>query len=511
MVHIHHVFSLLKLLPFLLVFPLVSLLGCGGGGGSTGNGGGDAGFGMLTVEVDWPARNLMFVPTYAESLKCTINVSGNQQTIIINRFGDDAYTGVSQFPDPIPAGNRTLVVDAYTQQDAKGSKVATASVSVQIIENETTTKNISADLKTTIHVLRITGQPIKVETGSNAQLTGHAENSSGQVILLPPGTLKWSLVNGASYGSVTEDGVFTGIAPGTSTVRLSEPEAAKTVQANVEVVAPQVFYQFYFISDKDDEFGEGINAIYTVKSNGTGLQKLTQVEAIYAHPKISPNGTKLIFISDIDGYDEIYTMNVNGTGLTQITSDEYPKMHPTFSPDGSKIAFAKNVNGNWDIYTMNANGSGEVRLTFDEGADTYPRYSPDGSTIVFESDREGDLNIYTMSSNGANVVKLTNHHAHDWAPSFSPDGTKIVFLSERHGPTDVYIMNANGSGVTRLTFTAEIEGEPVFTPDGVKIAFAVEKNNGFFDIAIMGAGGGAFTNLTNSPWNEVFPTIYFAP
>lgn len=487
------------------------LVGCGGGGTSSGSSGDSAdGYGLLTIEVDWPAKNTRFVPTYAESLKATLNLQSGALAIVLNRTSDEAYTGSAAFAEQIPVGQHTLIVEAYTEQNAQGSKVASANIGVQILINETTTENVTADLNTTIHHLEIDGQPIIVDVGEQKQLTGHAEDSAGKTILLPDGVLKWSLVSGSEYGEISVDGLFTGIAAGVAVVRLAEPEAGKTVQANVSVVS-STLYDVYFLTDRDDVNGYGINAIYAMFSDGNNLRKITTEEAFYSTPALSADGTKLVFVADINGPEDVYMMNADGSGLTQITFTPEPEMDPSFSPGGDKIVFSRNVGGTWQIFTATIKGGGFLQLTTNEGNKTGPQYSPDGSKIIYENDLDGDFEIWQMNANGSNPEKLTDNDDDDYSPDFSPNGNRLAFISDRNGPVDLYTMNTDGTNVKRHTFTADLEDDPVFTPDGLFILFALEVKPGIFDIAFFDPLTNQVTNLTNHSSNDTEPSVTIVP
>jgi TolB protein len=134
---------------------------------------------------------------------------------------------------------------------------------------------------------------------------------------------------------------------------------------------------------------------------------------------------------------------------------------PRWSPDGSKISFMSSVQGNWDIYTVNPDGSGLTRLTSDPAFDGYANWSPDGSRLVFI--RGGDAGMFVMNADGSGVT----HLGPGTRPSWSPDGSKIVFELD----FNLWLMNADGSGVSPLSERPEAEYEPAWSPDGERIAF----------------------------------------
>ena len=153
-------------------------------------------------------------------------------------------------------------------------------------------------------------------------------------------------------------------------------------------------------------------------------------------------------------------------------------MDAAFSPDGNKVLFLSNRDGNFEIYRINFDGTGIQRLTNVAGFDEYPVYSPDGARIAFTSDRDGNVEIYTMNADGSNQLRLTKNAGVDDEPTFSADGTKIAFArpNDATGRTAIYTMNAvDGSNVTQVSFpstaVALYDGFPSFSPDGTTLLF----------------------------------------
>jgi len=88
--------------------------------------------------------------------------------------------------------------------------------------------------------------------------------------------------------------------------------------------------------------------------------------------------------------------------LTNVDEDTAPAL----SPDGSKIAFMSRREGQWDIYIVNADGSNLQRLTTDEADDGLPAWSPDGNAVAFVSKRGGPWAIWAMTPDGAGKRQL---------------------------------------------------------------------------------------------------------
>lgn len=78
-----------------------------------------------------------------------------------------------------------------------------------------------------------------------------------------------------------------------------------------------------------------------------------------------------------------------------------------WSPQGDRLVYMSNANGPYEIYTASVNG--DFRQLTGYGASTgAPAWSPDGAQITFISNRDGAFGLYLMSSDGSNATKLVD-------------------------------------------------------------------------------------------------------
>ncbi len=118
---------------------------------------------------------------------------------------------------------------------------------------------------------------------------------------------------------------------------------------------------------------------------------------------------------------QICSVKADGQDLSSLYKENsVMATFPALSPDASKIAFVTNTDGNDEIYVMDANGSNPLRVTNDDGKDEWPVWSPDGKWIAFSSDRDGDFEIYIVRLDGSGLKKLTDNTVADTAPAWSP-------------------------------------------------------------------------------------------
>jgi TolB protein len=219
----------------------------------------------------------------------------------------------------------------------------------------------------------------------------------------------------------------------------------------------------------------------------------------------SPDGSRIVFGSNIDGNSEIYVMNGDGSGRIRITNNSAFDGYATWSPDGSQIAFTSDRDFGNRIYVMDADGNNVISLT---GVNNFgPSWSPDGTRIAFTSSRDaGNLEIYVMNADGTNQTRLTNDAERDFDPSWSPDGSKIVFTHGGEVGSDIYVMNADGAGPANLTNTpGSAEVSAAWSPDGSRILF-VSDRDGNSEIYVMWADGtGVHQNISNNPAADYLP------
>lgn len=234
-------------------------------------------------------------------------------------------------------------------------------------------------------------------------------------------------------------------------------------------------------------------------------------------PPFSGSGAGLIaFTSYRDGTNnaEVYIMNADGSVQRRLTNHKGIDMASGWSPDGKRLVFMSDRDGDFEIYTINADGADERRLTDSPGDDMWPAWSPDGAKIAFQSERDGNFEIYVMSADGNDPQRLTNNAANDYNPDWSPDGAKIAFDSERSGNGDIYVMPApgaqaqvetDGSNLLQLTTSSETDMDPAWSPDGKRIAF-MRGPFGRPEIYLMDADGGNVAKLPIGDDNGFSPT-----
>jgi Tol biopolymer transport system component len=90
--------------------------------------------------------------------------------------------------------------------------------------------------------------------------------------------------------------------------------------------------------------------VFAMDSDGHNIRLLTPHEENCFHPTFSPNGERILFVSDYGGADNLYLLSPSDMSIVQITFDDDDKAYPSFSPDGAKIVFSSKPQESDDYY-----------------------------------------------------------------------------------------------------------------------------------------------------------------
>jgi len=212
-----------------------------------------------------------------------------------------------------------------------------------------------------------------------------------------------------------------------------------------------------------------VKRLAVMDSDGANHRFLTLGSATALTPRYSPDYSKIMYLSYVDGNPRIYVYDIGRGSQTLVTENSNPTLAPRWSPDGRSILYSMAVAGNTDIYRVPVTGGRSVRLTDTPGIDIGGSYSPDGSKIVFESDRSGSQQCYVMDADGTNQRRITFFGGRCATPEWSPRGDQIAF-TRIAGDFNVAVMTPAGRNLRVLTNGWQDEA-PTWAPNGRIIQF----------------------------------------
>jgi Tol biopolymer transport system component len=169
------------------------------------------------------------------------------------------------------------------------------------------------------------------------------------------------------------------------------------------------------------------------------------------NPRLSPDGSRIVFTYGSDGTLNIGTCRVDGTDIRELTSVSrgHQVYTPVWSPDGSKIAFGYSQGHGQSIGIVEADG-GEIQIVAANGDCRNPFFASDG-TLYFSSDRTGIFNIYSLDLRAGATKQITNVLGGAFLPAVNNEGDLL------------YASYSSSGYAIRYIPASEVRPEPVET------------------------------------------------
>ena len=238
-------------------------------------------------------------------------------------------------------------------------------------------------------------------------------------------------------------------------------------------------------------------ALLLAPSTGAGNQNIS--------PSVSPDGTKVAFLSEKDLFSidlfiadartgEIEKKLISANSDPHFDALGFMETSGDWSPDGGQFVFTVTAQGDNELAIIDVE-SGNITKKIDVegiGAIKSPAWSPDGTFIAFSGLKGGISDIYTWNIDTEELNQLTDDKYADLQPTWSPDQSSIAFVSDRYNGSDFDQLTYGKFGLAFLDLesdelsTLEPFGEvkhtnPQYAPDGRSIYF-ISDQDGFSDI-----------------------------
>jgi Tol biopolymer transport system component len=142
---------------------------------------------------------------------------------------------------------------------------------------------------------------------------------------------------------------------------------------------------------------------------------------------VSPDGQTIVF----DLLGDIYSIPISGGKAKRITKGMAFDSHPKYSPNGESIVYVSDKSGGNNVWIRDLNSNDSIQITKEKDNQTaFADWSKDGDYLIVSKGRR-NLKLHMYHKDGGNGVKLID----------KPSSLKIV--QPEVGINDRYIWYAN--------------------------------------------------------------------
>lgn len=202
---------------------------------------------------------------------------------------------------------------------------------------------------------------------------------------------------------------------------------------------------------------------------------------------VSPDGGTILF----DLLGDLYTVPRRGGQATRLTSGPALDLQPVFSPDGSRILFVSDRSGNENLWMVDADGSNPRSVTGERGDFHFddPEWSPDGEYVLVRRNEAGSPNagrrpwlIHLSGGRGMELDEETRGLGFRWGPN----GRYVYFRGSEGGeatslrgnslpePAQIMRLDRQTGDIAALTMTPSGAARPAISPDGGHMVYVAD-------------------------------------
>jgi dipeptidyl aminopeptidase/acylaminoacyl peptidase len=261
-------------------------------------------------------------------------------------------------------------------------------------------------------------------------------------------------------------------------------------------ISPEGKWIAYVVTTKDLKEDKNDDRIWMISSAGGDAVPLTAEDVSSSHPRWSPDGKYLAFLSARDeDKKQVWLLNREGGEAVKLIGTIQDVNDFAWSPSGDRI-----------VLVLQDPTPDEVEAAKHKNDDEKPKAKPHPFVIDrlhFKEDEIGYLDrrrnhLYVFTLADHRTAQITSGDYDDGSPVWSPDGRSIAFVSNRSQDPDmnfndgIWVVAADngdqGKNLVRIGANTWTDVAPAWSPDGKWIAFATQLDSKLFQYATFHLG-----------------------
>jgi dipeptidyl aminopeptidase/acylaminoacyl peptidase len=284
--------------------------------------------------------------------------------------------------------------------------------------------------------------------------------------------------------------VLTAASAGTEANVLTPEAFVSMVKCSDPHVSPDGAWVAFVATVPDVKANKSNSDIWIVPLAGGAPCKITNSPGADYHPRWSPDGRTLAFVSTRSGSSQVWTIPVRGGEAVQLTRLSTGASDPVWSPDGKRITFLSFVYPDCPDDSCNS------------ARETQAAENPVKAKVIdallyrhWDSWKDGKRNhlfmadVATGSSEDITPLEHHDYPPFPWGGSadycFSPDGTELCCVAKDAAMeaastnTDLFLIDLGTRAMKKITSNEAADETPSYSPDGKYIAYRAQQVPGF--------------------------------
>jgi dipeptidyl aminopeptidase/acylaminoacyl peptidase len=277
-------------------------------------------------------------------------------------------------------------------------------------------------------------------------------------------------------------------------------------------------------TDKNEE------RIWMVPRSGGDAIALTAEGVSSSHPRWSPDGKSIAFLSERNkGQTQVWLLNLRGGEAQRLTETPQDVEDFAWSPDGRRSVLVLRDASPEQLEAAKEAKDKEGEAPSKEKKKTPKPYVID--RLQFKMDEIGYVDrrrthLFVFDLAAKSLTQVTSGDYDDSEPAWSPDGKLLAFTSNRSKPdpdltynSDIWVVASNnsdkGAHPAQVTTNPGADAIPAWSPDGKWLTYVTQLDPKLFDyatkhIAVSPAVGGE-AKVLSLAFDRMSITPHFSP
>jgi dipeptidyl aminopeptidase/acylaminoacyl peptidase len=288
-------------------------------------------------------------------------------------------------------------------------------------------------------------------------------------------------------------------------------------------LSPDAQWVAYAVDKSSLKTDKNETRIWLIPTSGGDALPMTAEGVSSTHPRWSPDGKILAFLSERnEGKAQVWLLNRQGGEAQQLTDTPQDVEDFAWSPDGRRLVLVLKDPTSEELEAARRKSTAPAHSSTAADSDSEDKKSKSKKPWVidrlqFKVDEVGYLDrrrthLYVFDITKKSLTQITSGDFDDSEPAWSPDSKLLAFSSNHSTPdpdatynSDIWTVAAantdKGAHLTQVTTNPGLDISAAWSPDGQSIAYVTMVDPKLFDyathhLALSPAAGGPAKILT---------------